>query len=125
MFDNSFTFSIGGSNRVLTRVNQDKFSSLYRYRSAAMNIDLAIRHTDRPTPGKAGGAKTERHNVEMTITKFTVVDGVTISNVYKAYFVMELETGTDDEPARQGMARLAETFIDATGVMARLIQWES
>jgi len=124
MFDNTFTITVGGVDHTVTRVNQDKFASTYRYRSGTLNLDLLIRHTDRPTPGQIG-IRTERHNVELTATTFTVVDGVTIAKSVKAYFVFEIDTGADAAIAVDLLTELASTFITASGVALRLANWES
>ena len=124
MFPNTLDITVLGSARTLARVNQDKFSSNYRYRSAALNLDLAIRHTDRPTPGKVG-IKTERHNVEMTATVFSTVDGVLVSTVSKAYFVFELETGAAATAAHDMLDGILAVFSTDDDKFASLVNWES
>jgi hypothetical protein len=124
MFANTLTVNVNGADRVLTRVNQDGFSSAYRYRDAALNLDLAIRHSDRPTSGKTG-IRTERHNVELKATTFTVVDGVTVSTQSKAYFTVENETGASATTPLNLLAALNTVFIASAGVPDRLLQWES
>lgn len=123
MFDNTFTLNLDGADRVLTRVNQDKFSSIYRYRSDEINAELLIRHTDRALPG-ASGIRVERHNVELTCTTFSTTDGVKIANVAKAYFVFETSTGSPVAIPQDMLTALAAAFM-TDAVVARLANWES
>ncbi|QXN75352.1 MAG: hypothetical protein [Grapevine-associated levi-like virus 1] len=123
MFDNTFTLSVLGSDRVLTRVNNDKFASTYRYRSGALNIDMLIRHTDRPSQGKPG-VRTERHNVEITATQFTTVDNVTTTTTAKAYFVFEMDTGQSVDLVQDLLGQMSAVLM-TDAISARLANWES
>lgn len=124
MFDNTITLHVNGSDRVLTRVNQDKFSSNYRYRNAAINLDLTIRHSDRPVQGKVG-IRMERHNVEVTVTEFATVDGVLVASTSKAYFVFECETGHPTGGITDALLAMNAEFAVDTAALLRLVNWES
>lgn len=119
MFDNTITMTIDGSARILTRVNQDKFASSYRYRSPDLGLDLNIRHQDRLVPGQT--VRTDRHNVELVATTYPVgLSPVT----RKAYIVIENLNNADPTAVDDLPVALAAGFMTVAQV-ARLVNWES
>lgn len=82
MFDNTITLTRGGTSVVLTRLNQDKYTSEYSLLTATEQHKLYIRHsTERP---QANGAVMQRHNVTY---ERTVYGNVTTRDVLESVSV--------------------------------------
>jgi len=86
----AFTDVHGTEDFAFVKVNQDKYSSEYRYTTDLKRVTLKIRNTnrfDKPT------LKTfDRHNVEVQETIFAVAPS-TLSTVRTAYFTFEVQQG--------------------------------
>lgn len=123
MFDNTITLAaLFGADRVLTRVNQDKFASTYRYRSSDVGVDINIRHTTRLDKGAT--VNTDRHNVEIILTHYVVSGTVTTPHIFKMYAVFENEANADVNTVSYLGNILATQFLDS-GHIGRLVSWES
>jgi len=68
MFANTITLTIGGSARVLNRVNQDNFGSEYQLANATESIVMKIRHSVDKADGD--GLIMKRHNVYVERTVY-------------------------------------------------------
>jgi hypothetical protein len=121
MFADTLTIAFNGSDRVLTRVNFDNFTSQYRYRATNLTIDMAIRHNERLEKGKS--VKTDRHNVEFILTTYTDVDGVLTPKTHKAFFVIELPASDGAAEVLDMSAALIAMLSDAN--VTKLVNWES
>lgn len=125
MFDNTIALPLNGGTVTLTRVNQDKFASLYRYRGTEFDVDVTIRHTNRKDAIK--GINIDRHNVEMLIVhKWTPTwSTVPVRQTFKVYYVFETE-GLGDAAGDLDMAKnaLRDGFMTSDFVR-RLAVWES
>lgn len=62
MLANTLTVTINSVAKVLTRINQDNFSSQYQLVSATEKLVLKIRHSTE----KQNGYSYDRHNVELS-----------------------------------------------------------
>lgn len=60
MFANTLTITINSVARVLTRVNQDNFGSVYRLKDATQELTLKFRNSTEPSDGVE---PLERHNM--------------------------------------------------------------
>lgn len=60
MFANTLTITINSVARVLTRVNQDNYGSVYRLKDATQEFTLKFRNTTEPTDGVE---PIDRHNM--------------------------------------------------------------
>lgn len=67
-FAATITLTINAVAKVLDRINQDNFGSLYRLRSDTELIVMKIRHSEDNTEGD--GITMERHNVFVEHTVF-------------------------------------------------------
>lgn len=122
MFDNTITLPIDGTDKDFTRVNQDKFSSQYRYRAANLNADLFIRHSERLEKGAV--VKTDRHNIELVITKFSEdSSGNTVTTVQKAYMVFEAPSSMAPASAVASLMGLYTGFPYSE--LQKVAAWES
>lgn len=96
MFADTITVTINSVAKVLTRINQDKYSSEYLLRGTTDEFRLLIRHSNYVDKTR-GGKKVDRHNVELTQTVYPVSPAV-VPTIRKAYVVLENEysDGTTD-----------------------------
>jgi len=89
MFSDTITITINAVAKVLTRINQDKYSSEYLLRGTADEFRLTIRNTNY-TDKPCGGKVVDRHAVELVQTVYPVSPS-TIPVIRKAYAVLENE----------------------------------
>jgi hypothetical protein len=98
------TLTVNSVAKVLPRVNQDNFGSVYRLKETDDEWELNIRHTYE---GKAGPAQIERHNADFKHTKYVGTDRIPV--VTQAYFIMR-------NPRNQ-------SGVDCTQVTQALMVW--
>lgn len=82
MFADQYTIVVGKKSDgvtddavIIRRVNQDNYSSEYRYRDATRSLTVSIRHSEEKAPKPKSGSvvvaqKMLRHNVYMEYTLF-------------------------------------------------------
>ena len=63
MLGNTLTITIATIAYTLARVNQDNFSSVYRFSDATQTMTLQIRHTEEPINGVKQPDPIVRHNM--------------------------------------------------------------
>jgi hypothetical protein len=125
MFADTITFTDihGTEDFVLTRVNQDKYSSEYRLITDLKRVSLVIRNTTRFD--KASGMTFDRHNVEMSELIYPV-SPATVSTTRKAYFTFEVQQGDVLTGPVQLMAALAGWAIASSNAnLTKLVAFES
>jgi hypothetical protein len=83
------TITVNAIAKVLPRINQDNFGSVYQLKESLAEYKLVIRHSYE---GKVGPKQIERHNVEFTMTTFDV-DGNPV--VRQSYTVMRNPRNVD------------------------------
>lgn len=83
------TLTVNAVAKVLPRINQDNYGSVYRLKEAAAEYQLVIRHAYE---GKVGPNQVERHNVDFTMTTWAV-DGTPI--VKQSYTVIRNPRSVD------------------------------
>lgn len=121
MFSDTITVTINAVAKVLTRINQDKYSSEYYLRSAVDEFRMRIRHSSYSDKLRVGKV-IDRHNVELIQTIFPVAPA-TIPTIRKAYVILENEASdgvTDPLNFDLGFAG----FL-TSGNVTKLINWES
>lgn len=91
MFADTLTITINAVAKVLTRINQDSYSSEYFLRETTGEFRLRIRNTSYVDKNR-GGKKIDRHNFELTQTIYAVAPAV-YNTVHKVYTVFENEQG--------------------------------
>lgn len=120
MFADTISLDWAGSDVItMVRINQDKYSSEYRGKSATgEQLVLAIRHSTYLDKGR--GIQVDRHNVELTFAA-PPVDGYV--KKLKTYMVLEADsTATADSQAV--MTHALNAFTSDANVL-RLALWES
>jgi hypothetical protein len=112
MYANTITVTIDSTDRVLTRVQEDKNGSLYRLKSATELFELKFRHS----VGSSNGVAVNRHNVIFEHTVFATVSALETKH---SHSVTITETNgvdpSDEENTIIGlvaaMASLWDTFV--------------
>ncbi len=125
MFDNTITLTDvhGTEDFAFVRVNQDKYSSEYRYTTDLKRVTLKLRNTTRFD--KSSLKTFDRHNVEIKETLFAVAPS-TLSTERTAYFTFEVQQGdsiADCVALSHALAFWLVTASDAN--MTKLAQFES
>lgn len=117
----TLTVTVNSVAKVLTRINDDGYTSEYLLRGTLDEYRLKIRHSSY-VDSKRGGRVVDRHNVEFTQTVYPV-SPATISTVRKAYVVLENDNvdGVTD-PLNHDNGFLA--FLTSANV-TDLINWVS
>lgn len=125
MFADTITFTDvhGSEDFAFVRVNQDKYSSEYRYTTDLKRVTLKLRNTtrfDKPS------LKTyDRHNVELKEEVFAVAPS-TLSTVRTAYFTFEVQQGdVIADVVADGVALCTWLTASSAANMGKLAQFES
>lgn len=120
MFADNITLTIDGTDKVLVRINQDKYSSEYFLREADGEFRMNIRHASYVN--KTSGRRTDRHNAELIQTIYQ--DDLSVApRTRKAYFIFEheaAEASTDPVQFTLGLMGFAN-YANLT----KLMNWES
>jgi len=120
MFANTITLPLPSGNVVLTRINQDGYSSEYSFRNATDGYSLKIRHTS-VSPNASRSESYDRHNVEFVHTKFAAAGVAQYDR--KVYFVTEHKPGDGASDEADGLFDYAVATSDA--FLKALEGWES
>nr|UJQ85517.1 MAG: putative coat protein [Leviviridae sp.] len=123
MLGDSVTLTLGGSGgteRVVTKINQDNYSAEYLGRAATGldEIRLRVRHT-KETP--KNGTAMDRHNVVLTQTVFATAETPEIVREY--YFV--IRSNPSDVAASVIDLAEAGTFWSTATNLGKVLGWES
>jgi len=106
MFADPQTVTVNAVARILSRINQDKYSSEYRLLLADREIRFNIRNTTYLDKKRV--VTLNRHNIEIIETVFPVAPATT-SIVRKAYMVVENQLG--------------DTLTDPVNLASGLCSW--
>jgi len=120
MFSDTVTITVNSVAKVLTRINQDKYSSEYLLRETDGDYKLRLRHTsytDKNRPGKV----IDRHNVEFVQTVYATSSAAKIER--KAYVVLENEN-SDGVTAPLNFDLGFTAFFSSANI-TKLLNWES
>lgn len=121
MFADTITITINSVAKVLTRINQDKYSSEYFLRGSDEEFKLNIRHTSYVDKTR-GGVKVDRHNVEF-IQRVYAVAPVTVDTVRKQYLVLENDSKDPVTGALNFSLGHVAFFTNAN--VTKMLNWES
>jgi hypothetical protein len=119
MLGNTLTLPQVGGNIVLTKVNQDQYSSEYLFRSSLSKYVAKIRHTK--TNASATRPSYDRHNFEVVQTIFKAGDVDEYER--KFYFVYEVLPSDTSVDLGDAVADLA--ILTADAFLVSLSNWES
>lgn len=114
MLANTLTLTINSVAKVLSRINQDKYSSEYRLTTATERISLQIRHSVETPKGVVGAV--DRHNVFVERVVFATPSTPELYSSYSA--TLRGRLGTD--PADVGYLSAASNTLLAANLAAIL-----
>lgn len=120
MLANTITLPLPSGNVILTRINQDGYSSEYLKRNTLDQYRMVVRHS-RVNPSAGRSEQYDRHNVEVVHTVFAA--GAVPQYDQKVYFVLECKPGDSAIDVADGLFDLAIATSDA--LMVQLQAWES
>jgi len=120
MFSDTITLTVNAVAKVLTKINQDGYSSEYLLRSSTESYSLKIRNSK--FLDKSRGENRDRHNVEIVHTVFPVAPA-TQSTVRKYYFVAE--NGEFDNTTDMVNFMLGSAGFQTSTNSTKLLNWES
>nr|UJQ85375.1 MAG: hypothetical protein 2 [Leviviridae sp.] len=120
MFADTLTITINSVAKVLTRINQDGYSSEYFLREATGNFSLKLRNSQYTD--KTRGVKVDRHNIELVQTVFAVAPAVT--NTVRKYYSV-LENDTTDITVDSVKFGAGITGFQTEANYTKLLNWES
>lgn len=120
MFSDTITITINSVAKVLSKINQDGYSSEYLLRETTGSFRLKLRNTSYTD--KTRGVKVDRHNIELVETLYAVAPS-TIDTVRKYYSV--LENDTIDNNVDVGKFAAGITAFQTEGNFTKLMNWES
>jgi hypothetical protein len=121
MFADTITITINAVAKVLTRVNQDGYSSEYLLRGSLDEFRLKIKNSSYVDKTR-GGKAVDRHTVEFTQTVFPVSPS-TVPIIRKAYTVLENER--QDGSTEPLNFDLGYTGFFTSPNITKLLNWES
>jgi hypothetical protein len=125
MFADTITYTDvhGTEDFAFVKVNQDKYSSEYRYTTDTKRVTLKIRNTNRFD--KSSLKTFDRHNVEVQETIFAVAPS-TLSTVRTAYFTFEVQQGDVlADVVALGVALCGWLTASSAANMGKMAQFES
>lgn len=118
MLSSPISVTINGTTYSCVRVNQDNFGSVYLSKeNTGLELKLSIRHSYEKATALG---QYERHNVDMTLTKFG--DPGLPATVYQSYAVIRCLRGSSPDIQPDMIVALA-TFLNS--VEDEIIAWES
>lgn len=121
MFSDTITISINAVNKVLTRINQDNYSSEYYLRETTGEFRLRLRNSSYSDKAR-GGRTVYRHNAELVQTVFPAVAG-DFPVINKMYGVFENENAVTTADAAKFSAGGFAFFSEAN--ITKLLNFES
>jgi hypothetical protein len=124
MFSDTLTVTWASVANTFTRVNQDKYSSEYRFADNANGITckLFIRHTSYKS--KVDGLMYDRHNVEFQFVDTNIDPSIPAIRL-KTYFVFELPSDSGTATQLQALSDMITTFLAISNAETKLANWES
>jgi hypothetical protein len=120
MFSDTITITINAVAKVLTKINQDGYSSEYLLREATGSFRLKLRNSQYTD--KVRGIKVDRHNIELIETVYAVAPA-TIDVTRKYYSVLENDTIDSNTSVSKFAAGVTAFQTEANFV--KLLNWES
>jgi hypothetical protein len=114
MLGDTLTLPQAGGNIVLKKINQDGYSSEYRFTDATSRYNAKIRHS------KVNNGQ-DRHNLEVVQTIFAAGDVAEYER--KFYFVHEHKPGDTSVALADAVADLA--IATSNALLVGLVGWES
>lgn len=119
MLGDTLTITHDAQSRVLSKINQDNFTSQYLLRTATEEFRINVRHATESA--KPGAVPLERHNIEYIHTVFSTL---TLPE-YKQIVSATIRGSRGDDPAVIGKTAKALIGFLSDANVSKLIAWES
>lgn len=119
MLGDTITVTHNAVARILSKINQDNYSSEYLLRSATDEFRIRVRHAVESSV--KGAVPFERHNIEFRVTTFATLTVDQIENLVSV--TIRARKGTD--PAVTLLAAKAQLAWLTDANVTKLIAWES
>jgi hypothetical protein len=119
MLGNTFVLPQAGGDITCNLVNQDVYSSEYRFTNATVRYIVKVRHTT--VKATSVYPQYDRHNVE--VTKITFASGATPEFYEKFFIVHEVLPGQTSVALVDAVAD--KLIASSNALVTALIQWES
>lgn len=119
MLGDTITLTYNAVSTILSKINQDNYSSEYLKRTSTEEFRLRVRHSLESA--KAGLVPFDRHNIELTHTVFatpTVVEIVDITST-------TIRSRKSTDPAVTLLTAKASIGYLTDANLTKLIAWES
>lgn len=120
MFADTITFTINAVAKVLTRINQDGYSSEYLLKETDGEFRAKLRNSSYTRNGTS--IKVDRHNVELIHTVYPVAPA-TQPIIRKTYVVFENDNGDALVSNSKNTASVMVFMSEAN--ITKLLNWES
>lgn len=118
MLGDTLTVTINAVAKVLTKVNQDKYSAEYRLRETDGVFTANVRHTSYTN---GNGQLIDRHNVELIHDYYAVAPAAPVQHkVYQTFELPRSDTSVNPQNMVVGFSAL---FVSA--FVGKLINYES
>lgn len=119
MLGDTITITHNAVAKVLSKINQDNYSSEYLLRSATDEFRVKVRHATESST--KGSVPFERHNIELRVTTFAtlVVDQIE----HLVSFTIRTRKGSSPTDALLAAKAQVAWLSDAN--VTKLIAWES
>lgn len=121
MFSDTITITINAVAKILTRVNQDGYSSEYLLRESTGSFRLKLRNSSYKDKTRSN-VSVDRHNIELVETVYAVAPA-TIPTVRKYYAV--LENDTTDSVVSSAKFGVGVVGFQTEANLTKLLNWES
>jgi hypothetical protein len=119
MLGNTFVLPQAGGDITCTLVNQDAYSTEYRFVNSTDRYTVKIRHSEvKATPVYP---QYDRHNVEVVRTTFAAGD--VPESYFQFYFVIQCKPGTTSVALPDAVAD--KMIASSNALLSSLLQWES
>lgn len=119
MLGDTLTLPLSSGNVVVTKINQDNYSSEYVNLAPTQEYRVRVRHTKTGKNGSS--ASYDRHAFEVTHTTYAAGDDP--ETHIKFYFVIECLPGNTSIVLADGVCDLA--IATSGAVLTKLLGWES
>jgi hypothetical protein len=119
MLGDTITITHNAVSRVLSKINQDNYSSEYVLTTSTQNFRVFVRHTKEAA--KTGALPIHRHYIELTVTTFATPTAFEVKD-YSSFVVRNRE-GSD--PAVTLLAAKSQLGWLTDANVTKLIAWES
>jgi hypothetical protein len=119
MIGDTITLTHNSVSKVLSKISEANFASVYQLRSATDEFVLNVRHSTETA--KAGSVPFERHNIELRHTVFATPTAFEVVNIVST--TIRCRRGSDPAATLLDAKAFNGWLSDAN--VGKLIAWES